>query len=170
MDSSLSALHVLQWPLLRLCWQMPDPPHSLHVLLRRLCWQMLDPPHSLHVLLLRLCSHCPAVPPRARFPPPLPPPSSPSGAALLVLPTPLFSSSPLLSPEPPDCPNWPPLRPSPLLSPPLRALAPLACAPMSAHPLPLPPLLYTYPPNQLPQLSPRPRPKLPGRPLRHQAP
>ena len=30
MESSLSALHVLHLLLIRACWQMPPPPHSLH--------------------------------------------------------------------------------------------------------------------------------------------
>ena len=73
---------------------MPDPPHSLHVLLRRWCWQMLAPPHSLHWFLIRWCGQIPAPPhslqsllrrwcwhslPRSVFC--LSPPSVPSAAA-----------------------------------------------------------------------------------------
>ena len=76
-------------------------PHSLHVLLIQLRWQMLVPPHTLHFLLCRLCSHCSGLPPRARFSPLLLPPSSPSGAARLLLPSPLcFSAALLLRPLP----------------------------------------------------------------------
>ena len=119
MHSSLSALHVLHW------------------LLIRMCWQMLPPPHSLHLLLCRLCTHCPVFAPLARFPPLLPPPSSPSGAARLLLPSPLSSSAALLPPEPPESPNHPSLRPPRLLFLPLpmRALAWHS----SARSLPLPP-------------------------------
>ena len=97
MNSSLSALHVLHMLLCRPCWQMPSPPHSLH---RFLC---------------RLCSHCPVFPPRARFPPPLLLPLSPSGAARLLLPFPFRPSAPLLPPEPQDCADKPLPCPPPLL-------------------------------------------------------
>ena len=108
--------HSLHWLLMRLCWQMPSPPQSLHWFLIRLCWQMPAPPHSLHLLLCRLCSHCPDFPPRARFSrarfsAPLSPPSSPSGAARLLLPSPespLCSFPALLPHEPPECPDRPP--------------------------------------------------------------
>ena len=123
---------------------MLPPPHSLHVLILRRCWQMLDPPHSLHWLLSRLCSHCPGFPPRARLPPALLPPSSPSVAArLLLLPSPLCCPSfAFLPPEPPECPDPPPPHPAPLLS--HRSLA----VPLSARPLPLP--LCTLPPPSPP--------------------
>ena len=127
-ESSLSALHVLHLLLLRLCWQMPDPPHSLHAvpvtcssqlcwqmisrlcrqmfdpphslhaLLPRLCWQMPDPLHSLHSLLRRLFSHWPELHPRALFFHPLLPASSPSTAARFLLPYPLSPSAALLPP------------------------------------------------------------------------
>ena len=41
---------------LRLCSQMPDQPHCLHLFLSRFWSQILAPPHALHVLLARLCS------------------------------------------------------------------------------------------------------------------
>ena len=41
---------------LRLCSQMPDPPHCLHLFLSRFWSQILAPPHALHVLHARLCS------------------------------------------------------------------------------------------------------------------
>ena len=83
MDSSLSAMHVLHLSFLRLCWQMPSPPQSLHRYLCRLCWQMLAPlhslrwlltracwhmlapPHSLHWLICRLCLHCLGLSPKS---------------------------------------------------------------------------------------------------------
>ena len=107
--------------------------HVLHLYRRRLCSQMPPPPHSLH----ELCSHCPDFSPRARFTPPLPPPSSPLGAGRLPLPLPLCSSASLLLPEPPEHPEQrPPRLPPPLPCPrllPMRALA----EPLSARPLPL---------------------------------
>ena len=78
------------------------------------CWQMLAPPHSLHVLLCRRCLHL--VPPRARFIPPLLSPSSPSGAARLLLPSPPYPST-----EPPERLE----RPHFLAPPPSRPLSPL---------------------------------------------
>ena len=51
----MSALHVLRLLRIRLCWQVPTPPHSLHWLLRRKCWQTPSPPQSLQLLLLRAC-------------------------------------------------------------------------------------------------------------------
>jgi len=45
----------------RCCWQMLDPPHSLHVLLRRPCWQTLNSPRSLHWLLRRPCWQIPCM-------------------------------------------------------------------------------------------------------------
>ena len=112
---SVRAMMALQWCLCRMCWQVLDPPHSLHLLNFPLCSQMLVPPHSLHLLLLRLCSHCPACPPRARFPPPLLLPLSLSGAARLLLPFPFRPSTPLLPPEPQDCADKPLPCPPPLL-------------------------------------------------------
>ena len=99
---------------------------------------MPAPPHSLHRSLLRLCSHCPGFPPRARFPPPLLPPSSPSGAARLRLPSPLCSCPPPLPRDPPKFPERPSLLRFPLLSPPLLPLPALA-EQLSVRPLPLPP-------------------------------
>ena len=40
--------------LMRLWGQMPDPRHSLHLLLTRSCSHICDPMHSLHVLFSRL--------------------------------------------------------------------------------------------------------------------
>ena len=59
---SVRAMMALQWCLCRMCWQVLDPPHSLHLLNFPLCSQMLVPPHSLHLLLLRLCSQMLAPP------------------------------------------------------------------------------------------------------------
>ena len=44
-----------QWRQMRLCSQMPAPPHSLQVYLTLLCSQMLAHPRSLQALLGRLC-------------------------------------------------------------------------------------------------------------------
>ena len=124
---------------------------------------MLAPPHSLHRSLLRLCSHCPAFPPRARLPPPLLPPSSPSGAARLLPPSPLCSPAPLLPPEPPECPDRPPPRPPPLLCPTLPTLASLRALAehLSSRPLPLPLLPPTPAPALVATLS-LPAPQAPS--------
>ena len=45
-----------------------------------------------------LCSHCSGFPPRARFPPPLLPPPSPSGAARFLLLPPCVANARLASP------------------------------------------------------------------------
>ena len=42
--------------LMRLCFNMSDPPQGLQTLLWRMCSQMLNPLHYLHGLLVRLCS------------------------------------------------------------------------------------------------------------------
>ena len=74
-------MHSLHLLLIRRCWQMLPPPHSLHLLLcwkmrallapapSRLCWQMLAPPHSLHWLLDRFSHIVPAFPLMLASPP-----------------------------------------------------------------------------------------------------
>jgi hypothetical protein len=52
---------------MRLWGQMPDPRHSLHLLLWRSCSHICDPPHSLHMLFWRSWGQIPHFKPSTHY-------------------------------------------------------------------------------------------------------